>query len=205
MDGRRHRRGFRPAQSPICRWSRKAYSITDEESIADGARAAAKEGILAGSSSGTLLAAALRYCREQTTPKRVVTFVCDSGNKYLSKMFNDFWMVDQGFLRAAAARRPARPDRAALRRGRDRDRSAPDDTLLTAFQRMRAADVSQLPVLEGEHVVGILDESDILLRCLRATPERFRDPVAHGDDHAAGNAAGRARRSSDSAEVFDRD
>ena len=41
----------------------------------------------------------LRYCREQTTPKRVVTFVCDSGNKYLSKMFNDFWMRDQGFLR----------------------------------------------------------------------------------------------------------
>ena len=56
----------------------------------------AREGILAGSSSGTLLAAALRYCREQTTPKRVVTFVCDSGNKYLSKVFNDFWMVEQG-------------------------------------------------------------------------------------------------------------
>src|SRR3546814_2162760 len=40
-----------------------------------------REGILAGSSSGTLIAAALRYCREQTSPKRVVTLVCDSGNR----------------------------------------------------------------------------------------------------------------------------
>ena len=54
-----------------------------------------REGILAGSSSGTLLSAALRYCREQTTPKRVVTFVCDSGNKYLSKVFDDFWLAEQ--------------------------------------------------------------------------------------------------------------
>ncbi len=55
------------------------------------------EGILAGSSTGTLLAGALRYCRQQTEKKRVVTFVCDTGNKYLSKMYNDFWMADQGF------------------------------------------------------------------------------------------------------------
>ena len=44
------------------------------------------------------MAAALRYCREQKTPKRVVTFVCDTGNKYLSKIFNDYWMIDQGFI-----------------------------------------------------------------------------------------------------------
>ena len=84
-----------------------------------------KEGILAGSSTGTLLAAALRYCREQTEPKRVVTFVCDSGNKYLSKMFNDFWMIDQGFIDRDALRRPARPDYAPSRRawhGRGRAR-----------------------------------------------------------------------------------
>ena len=59
------------------------------------------EGILAGSSSGTLVAAALRYCREQSAPRRVVTFVCDSGNKYLTKVFNDYWMRDQGFMRSA--------------------------------------------------------------------------------------------------------
>ena len=59
-----------------------------------------REGILgAGSSSGTLLAAALRYCREQTEPKSVSHLrACDTGNKYLSKLYNDFWMEDQGFI-----------------------------------------------------------------------------------------------------------
>jgi cystathionine beta-synthase len=74
----------------------KAYSIPDRQSMAAARELLSREGILAGSSSGTLLAAALRYCREQTTPKRVVTLVCDSGNKYLSKVFDDFWLAEQG-------------------------------------------------------------------------------------------------------------
>jgi cystathionine beta-synthase len=77
---------------------RHAYTIGDAESLVTARALLRDEGILAGSSSGTLLAAALRYCRAQTTPKRVVTFVCDSGNKYLSKVFNDFWMRDQGVI-----------------------------------------------------------------------------------------------------------
>ncbi len=85
---------------PVCDLSRtqRAYTISDDESFHIAREVLDKEGILAGSSSGTLIAAALRYCRAQEAPKRVVTFVCDSGNKYLSKMFNDFWMIDQGFI-----------------------------------------------------------------------------------------------------------
>ncbi|TGR60279.1 cystathionine beta-synthase, partial [Mesorhizobium sp. M2D.F.Ca.ET.223.01.1.1] len=70
--------------------------IPDKQSMLAVRDLLSKEGILAGSSSGTLLSAALRYCREQTVPKRVVTFVCDSGNKYLSKVFDDFWLAEQG-------------------------------------------------------------------------------------------------------------
>ena len=77
---------------------KKSYTVTDEESFFTCRELLKKEGILAGSSSGTLVTAALNYCREQTTPKRVVTFICDSGNKYLSKMFNDSWMREHGFL-----------------------------------------------------------------------------------------------------------
>jgi len=51
-----------------------------------------------------------------------------------------------------------------------------DDTLLTAFQRMRVADVSQVPVLADDQVVGILDESDVLLHVYRQ-PDRFGDKV----------------------------
>lgn len=57
-----------------------------------------KEGILAGTSSGTLLHAALSYCRKQKSAKRVVTLVCDTGNKYLSKAYNRDWLMQHGLL-----------------------------------------------------------------------------------------------------------
>jgi cystathionine beta-synthase len=156
---------------------RDAYAIPDAESFATARELLAKEGILAGSSSGTLLAAALRYCRAQTVPKRVVTLVPDSGNKYLSKMFNDYWMLDQGFLQ-----RPQHGDLRDLIVRRVEDRAAitvkPDDTLLTAYGRMRLYDVSQLPVVqEGNRIVGIVDESDILL-AVHHRENRFQEPVA---------------------------
>lgn len=77
--------------------TRKAYSISDRESFSTARRILMTEGILVGSSSGTLIAAALKYCLEQEQPKNVVTFVCDSGNKYISKMYDDTWMLTQGF------------------------------------------------------------------------------------------------------------
>lgn len=76
----------------------EAIVVSDKEAF-DCVRALLKrEGILAGSSSGTLLHAALTYCRAQKTPKRVVTFVCDTGNKYLSKAFNPKWLEEHDLL-----------------------------------------------------------------------------------------------------------
>ena len=85
---------------PVGDFSRVAgtYSIPDAEAFRTCRELLKKEGIIAGTSTGTLLAAALRFCRAQRQPQRVVTFVCDSGNKYLSKVYNDYWMLDQGFL-----------------------------------------------------------------------------------------------------------
>jgi cystathionine beta-synthase len=155
---------------------KRAYTVSDREALMTARDLLAKEGLLAGSSTGTLIAAALRYCREQTTAKRVVTFVCDSGNKYLSKMYNDFWMVDQGLIQ-----RPSRGDLRDLISRRHEEHAtvtvAPGDTLLTVYGRMKLYDVSQLPVLDkDDKVVGIIDESDILLAVFR-DEERFRDPV----------------------------
>lgn len=149
---------------PICDLSRvrTAYTISDEESLTTARALLKQEGILAGSSSGTLVAAALRYCRAQKAPKRVVTLICDSGNKYLSKMFNDFWMRDQGFLRGE----PKGDLRDLIARSTDKGSVvaiAPTDTLLVAHARMKLYDVSQLPVMDGGKIVGILDESDLLL------------------------------------------
>jgi cystathionine beta-synthase len=163
---------------PIADLSRvkKAYSITDKEAMLTARELLAKEGILAGSSTGTLVAAALKYCREQKTQRRVVSFVCDSGNKYLSKMFNDYWMLDQGFIE-----RERRGDLGDLVSRRHEDRAtvtvSRKDALLTAHGRMKLYDISQLPVLDDHGtVVGLLDEEDILFRVMEA-PARFRDPV----------------------------
>ncbi|MDP3802400.1 cystathionine beta-synthase [Brevundimonas sp.] len=157
----------------------KAYSIPDAEAIATVRELLLKEGVLAGSSSGTLIAAALRWCREQTEPKRVVTFVCDTGAKYLSKVYNDAWLADQGL-----GDQPLHGDLSDLisRKYEKGDVvvAGPDDTLDTAFKRMRGADVSQLPIIQDGRLVGILDESDIVhvMNTDEITrQERFRKPV----------------------------
>ena len=155
---------------------RQAYTISDEESFGTARELLRAEGILGGSSTGTLLAAALRYCREQTAAKRVVSFVVDTGTRYLSKVYNDQWMLDQGLL----ARQRYGDLRDVISRRVEEGSVlsvAPGDTLLTAFARMRLADVSQLPVLEGEQLVGVIDESDLLLS-VHADAARFRSAVS---------------------------
>jgi cystathionine beta-synthase len=139
----------------------RAYSIPDKQSMLAVRDLLSREGILAGSSSGTLLAAALRYCREQKTAKRVVTFVCDSGNKYLSKVFDDYWLAEQG-LSEVKHHGDLRDLVARSHREGGTVYVGPDDTLLTAYGRMRRGDVSQLPVLDDGKLVGMIDESDIL-------------------------------------------
>ena len=154
---------------------RTGYTIDDEVSFRTARELLKREGLLAGSSTGTLLAAALRHCRAQTTPKRVVTFVCDTGTRYLSKVYNDSWMFDQGLLHRSTV-----GDLRDLISRRVVDEAVisvtPDDTLLTAFQRMRAADISQVPVLQDGKLAGLLDESDLLMH-VSADSERFRQPV----------------------------
>lgn len=74
-----------------------AYSISDSEAFSTARKLLRNEGILAGSSTGVLLAAAEKFAREQISKKRIVTFACDTGNKYLTKMYNDSWMHEKGF------------------------------------------------------------------------------------------------------------
>jgi cystathionine beta-synthase len=154
----------------------EAFIVSDAESFSAARDLLRKEAILAGSSSGTLLTGALRYCRAQKEAKRVVTFVCDSGNKYLSKMFNDYWMLDQGLLA-----RDQKGDLRDLIARRHADRAtitvSPQDSLLIAYQRMKLYEVSQLPVLDSGKVAGIIDESDLLL-AVYGHAGRYRDPVS---------------------------
>ncbi len=155
----------------------RGITITDGEAFMTARELLHKEGILVGSSTGNLVAAALRYCREQTTPKRVVTFVCDHGAKYLSKMFNDFWMIDNGFLerekygdlRDLISRRHISREDYTLK---------PTTPISQAIKNMRMYDVSQMAVVdEHDKVIGIIDESDVLL-ALTHDGEHLTRPVS---------------------------
>jgi cystathionine beta-synthase len=152
-----------------------AYSITDEESFGTARELFRQEGLLGGSSTGTLLAAALRYCRSREAPQRVATLLCDTGTRYLSKVYNDHWMFDQGLLK-----RPVTGNLRDLISRRYDEGSVvsvgPDDTLATAFQRMRLADVSQLPVLRDGELAGVVDETDLLQKVHR-DPKLFKTAV----------------------------
>lgn len=154
----------------------KAYAINDKESMLAGRELLIKEGILAGSSTGTLMAAALRYCREQTEPKKVLTLAADTGNRYLSKMYNDFWMRDQGFIETEHHGNLldliARPFVS-----NDTITVGPDEPLANAYSRMKLYDVSQLPVIQSRKIVGFIDESDLLLVVANSN-ESFNQPVS---------------------------
>ncbi|MEE8426372.1 MAG: pyridoxal-phosphate dependent enzyme [Woeseiaceae bacterium] len=154
---------------------RKAYAISDAESFSVARELLKSEGVLAGSSTGTLVAAALKYCHEQKKPKNVVTFACDTGNKYLSKLYNDFWMEDQGFIKRA--------QRGDLRDliGRPHGERAtitvgPDDVLTTAHNRLRNAGFSQLPVMHEAGLVGVVTE-DAIIQFVFGTPEAMNAKV----------------------------
>ena len=139
-----------------------AVTVTDKEAFEVLQQLLKEEGILAGSSTGTLVCGAIKWCQKQDSPKKVVTFVCDTGNKYLSKAFSKSWLKDnelteeeeQGNLADLIRKRADKGEMISVK---------PQDTLMTAYNRMRASDVSQLPVLEEEKLVGIIDEEDLLL------------------------------------------
>lgn len=153
----------------------KAYWIDDKESFETARSLLKNEGLLVGSSTGTLTAAALRWCKEQSEPKRIVTFACDHGSKYLDKMFNDYWMLDQGFiererfgdLRDLIARRHECYEDFTL---------SPSLPIIQAIKTMRLYDISQMAVLDAGEICGILDESDILL-AVTLDAENFNKPV----------------------------
>ncbi|MCP4299287.1 MAG: pyridoxal-phosphate dependent enzyme [Gammaproteobacteria bacterium] len=160
----------------------KAYAITDAESFAAARNLLKKEGVLAGSSSGTLLSAALKYCREQTEAKNVVTFACDTGNKYLSKLFNDFWLEDQGFIKRTQhgdlrdlVGRP-HGERATITVG-------PTDVLTTAHNRLRNAGFSQLPVMDEGELVGVVTE-DAIIQFVYGKPELMNSAVEEAMESA---------------------
>ena len=153
-----------------------AETVSDKEAFEVLQVLLKEEGILGGSSTGTLVAAAAKWCRKQKEHKNVVTFICDTGNKYLSKAFNKPWLHDNnlldlekfGDLRDLINRRADKGEMITVSSG---------DSLLVAYNRMRASDISQIPVINDGELLGVLDEEDLLF-CVSKDPAEFSSEVS---------------------------
>jgi len=143
----------------------ESISVSDRDAFETIHQLLQQEGILAGSSSGTLVSAAIQWCKSQKEPKRVVTLICDTGNKYLSKAYNEKWLIHNDLIN----KKPEGnlQDLIAFRADKNQVVSVkPEDTLATAYNRMNNSDVSQLPVIEDDLVVGMVGEGDLLKYCV---------------------------------------
>ncbi len=137
--------------------------VSDKESFNVARRLAREEGILAGGSSGTALAAALKYARRLDRPRTIVVLLPDTGRNYLSKMYSDRWMQENGFWEDRARPRQVVGEILSGKTQRPTLISvSPRDKLGRAIALMEAHSISQLPVVEQDRVVGSLNESALM-------------------------------------------
>jgi len=137
--------------------------VGDREAFATARRLAREEGILAGGSSGTALAAALRYAQRFSEPKRIVVILPDTGRNYLTRFYADRWLRENG-LWAEEKGKPLTVGEVIARRSKTPGLVAvsPDDNLEHAFNLMDQYGISQVPVIENGVSLGSLHESTLV-------------------------------------------
>ncbi len=141
--------------------------IDDRTSFQLTRRLAREEGILCGGSAGTALGAALQYAKRLGPDDTVVVLLPDTGRGYLSKIYNETWMRENGFVEPLA--QPALADVLAFRRQLTPELPSvigvsPEDTVIAAIDHFHRYGISQLPVIANGHVVGSLTEAQVLQR-----------------------------------------
>jgi cystathionine beta-synthase len=138
--------------------------VSDKESFLWARKLARMEGIFAGGSVGTALAAALRVAPTLTENDFMVVLIPDTGMRYLSKVYNNEWMRDNRYLEPSVPLTAGEVVQAKseLGQGRELVNVSPSDTVTEALERMQSYDFSQLPVFEGGVPVGAVYEDDVL-------------------------------------------
>jgi cystathionine beta-synthase len=140
------------------------------------------EGLFVGGSGGAAVAGAVKYAatmagpRDGARPARILVCLADAGHKYISKIFNDDWMRENGFLEETPGLGTVR-EMLAAREPRALVWCEPSAPLREVIDRMKTLAISQLPVMEGTRLRGIVAEVD-LLRALLSGNATLESPVA---------------------------
>src|ERR1700691_916088 len=138
--------------------------VNDEECFVWARRLAKQEGIFTGGSGGGCIAGALRVAKNLKKGDVLVAFLPDSGSRYLSKVYNDGWMREHGYVEAEVTLTAADVIRVKRQNGKTRDLivTRPDQTVFHALHTMQKQDISQLPVFEESQSIGTVFEDQIL-------------------------------------------
>ncbi len=149
--------------------------VGDADSFHAARDVARREGLLVGGSSGTALAAGLRYAKRLGPNDLIVVLCPDTGRNYLSKMYSDEWMIERGFMQAE--QQSYTVGDLVRRRGEfEMLFVGPDDTAEKAVRLLREHGISQLPVIEAGQVIGCMRELT-LARLLHAGKDPKQVPV----------------------------
>jgi len=138
--------------------------ISDAESFFNARRVAREEGIMLGGSSGTALSAAFKYALRCTADDLIVVLCPDTGRNYLSKMYDDLWMAQNGFMDITPEKTTAGDLLVSLGREGKLIYLLPGDSLRRAADIFREHGISQLPVVEHGKMIGAVQEITIVQR-----------------------------------------
>jgi cystathionine beta-synthase len=132
--------------------------VTDKDGAVMARRLAREEGILLGYSAGSALAGLHQLKDKLTKDDVVVVVIHDHGSRYVGKIYNDDWMRERGFLEEELSvrdllRKKGKQDFIAIHK---------DQKVGEALELMRQHDISQMPVVEKDEIVGSLTESNLL-------------------------------------------
>ena len=150
------------------------YQVTDKECFLTARELTRKEGLFTGGSGGGAVCGAIKFAREHPECRTILVILPDSGSRYLSKVYDDDWLRENSFLDDEESF--GRLSDLMERQEQTLITARPEDEVKMIIRLMKQHGISQLPVLEGDRLVGIISEGD-LVQALLHDPEIINRPI----------------------------